>query len=281
MKGMKSAKEYYQAPPPGEYPSRVIAATDKISSKGNSMIELELEVLAPQHLAGATTRDYIITDGTAKGGGMGKTKLRGLGIDTSSDEELPDSVLCQQLLGLELLVTYGNEQMMGKDAKGEYTIPQTAFDDQLGREVPLNKLTVKGYSRHATRATQLQPVAPQAPQFAQPQTQAAVVQAPVQGFAPVQQGFAPQGQFQQAPGYAPQQAAPQYAPQPQAQFQAQPQFQGQPQYAPQAPQGFPNGGQSGAAVPPWMVQQTQGAPVAQATGEETGEGGGKRGRKKG
>lgn len=259
MKGMKSATEYFVPPPPGRYPSKIVEATATLSKAGASMIKITSEIRSPEQFAGLQATDYIITDGAASGGGMGKQKLRGLGIDVdATDEEIPDSVVCDRLLGTELIVEYGNEDKMSKDAKGDFTIPMTAVDVKTGKTITLQKLIVKGYYRHAVQAP-----GQQLPQQL-PQQQALPLQQPVQQMAP--QGGFPQQQWPQ------QQVPPQYV-------QGYPPQQG---FAPvQQPQGFaPAQGFAPPGVngtpPPWVTQQAQ-APVA--TGEEAAEGGGKRKKK--
>ncbi len=219
MKNMTQATENLNAPPPGRRLSTITAAEATSSQKtGASMLVLSVEIADGSPFNGLGATDYLITDGTAKGAGMARKKMRAIGtplinqaIDT--DAEIPDAAIAQELVGLQLFVDYGNEQMKSKDAAGEYTVPMTTTDDK-GKVVPLNKLTVVGYSRSGGAVAQA-PV---------------VQQAPAQ-FVP-QQGFAPQ-QTQQ---YAPQQGQQQYAPQ-QFQQPVQQQFAPPAQYA-QAPQGY-------------------------------------------
>ena len=243
MKNMASAREYFQAPPEGRYRSKITLASAEFSKAGAAMLHLEGHVIEPSQYAGSLWRDYIITDGGAKGGGMGKTKLRGLGIDVSTDAETPDEKLAQDLLGRELWIEYGNEPLMSKDANGDYTIPQTVFDEQLQKTITLNKLVVKAYFRHNVGASQ--------PQFAQPQL---VQQAPVQQYAQPVQQYAPQS--------FPSQPVQQYAQPVQQAFPMQ-QAPVQQGFAPQqgfVQQPFGNGTQ-GMAPPPWATQgPTQQAP---------------------
>lgn len=168
MKGMKSAKEYFQAPPPGRYKARIeLAEADLAKKSGATMLRLEGIITEPPEHAGAVWRDYIITDGYAKGGGLGKVKLRGLGVDVSTDDEIPDEEIARSLLGRELWIEFDNEPLMGQDANGEYTVPQTVFDERLQQTVQLQKLVVKAYLSHNVGLSQ-QPVAPArqpAPQF--------------------------------------------------------------------------------------------------------------------
>lgn len=258
MKNMTQATENLNAPPPGRFLSTIIAATAETSKSGNSMLHLIVAISDGGKYDGMQAHDYLITDGTAKGAGLAKKKMRGLdtnlirqAIDT--DMEIPDSAIAQELVGLQLFVDYGNEPMNSKDANGEYTVPMTTTDEQ-GRVVPLNKLTVKGYSRsggvaQAPVAQQVAPAqfVPQQPQFQQPQAPA--------GFQPQQ--FAPQQALPQQPQFAqpqqafaqpgfPQQALPQqpWAGQPQ---QAFPQAAVPQQFAGQVAQPVWNGGAPAAA----------------------------------
>ena len=265
MKGMKSADEFQQAPLPGVYWSLIATAEAQFTKKeGATMIKLSLSIDDARfsQYKDVACDDYMVTDGGAKGGGMGKTKLRGLGIDVdSSDQELSDEAICSQLVGKGVWVTYGNEQRMGRSVEGgPYDVPMTAIDAKTGQVIKLFKLNVKGYSQHnvgqAQAAAPAQHAPAAAPYAQQPQQGAPQGWAPSQqGFAPpVQQGFAPPPQYAQQPqqGFAP---APGFAPpQPQqqggpVQYAQQPQTQ-QPQFT-QAPQGMQQ------AAPPWTGQQQQ------------------------
>lgn len=233
MKSFKNVTDtQYVTPPPGNYRTKIVAATDKLSKTGNTMIEIEVEIVEPAQFAGASCKDWIITDPNTKGASIAKRKLIGLGVDTDSDEEYPDSVLAQRLLGREIWTTFKHEQRMDKDQAGNYTVP--VFEYVNGQQVPRMNLRVDKYGGVVNRA----PVAPSAPQ-AQFQQQ-------------------PQAQvFQQQ--FAPQQAAPQQYQQPVQQAPVAPQF---PQFA--QPQG------NGAALPPWMMQQPQqGVPGVQPTADDS------------
>lgn len=236
MKGMKSAQEnQYVVPPAGTYRTRVVAATDKISKSGNTMLEIEVEIVEPAQFAGFSVRDWIGTDGTTGFGRVGKKKLRGIGVDVdSTDEEIPDSVLAGQLLGREVWTTFKQEQRTEESIKGSGNYDKPMFDFVNGQQVPRMQLRVDGYGGVINRA----PVAPQAA----PQ--------------PFQSTPAQQAAFQQqfAPQAAPQQFAPQQVP------------------APVAPQQFPQfAAPNGQALPPWMAQAQQGVPGIQP-GADTHEG---------
>jgi hypothetical protein len=225
MKSFKNVSDsQYQTPPPGNYRTKIVAAADKVSKSGNTMIEIEVEILEPEQFAGASSRDWIITDPTARGASLAKRKLVGLGVDVDADADYPDSVLCQQILGREVWTTFKHEQRMDRDANGGYTIP--VYEVVNGQQVPRMQLRVEKYGGVVNRA----PAAP----VAQQQFQSTPAQQ-----AAFQQQFAPQqAQFAQPQQFAPQ-AAPQFAPQQFAQ-----------------PQG------NGAALPPWM-QAPQGVPGIQ------------------
>ncbi len=267
MKGMKSAAEFQQAPPPGTYWGVIAVAEATFSKSGSSMLKLTPTIddtRFPQY-KDQSCDDYIITDGGAKGGGMGKTKLRGFGIDVdSSDAELPDEAICAQLQGKALWITFGNEARMTRTGEeGPYNIPMTAVDPVSGQTIKLMKLIVKSYSLHNVGQAQVAPVQHAAPVQHQ--------QAPQQGFAPAP-GFAAPQQTQFAP--APVQHAPQFAPQQVQQHAApvQPQYAGQPPLQPafQQPQAQ-QPVQLQQAAPPWAGQaqpgQPNGAPPAAPKGK--------------
>lgn len=257
MKGMKSAQEFYTPPAPGRYLSLIETAEAKLSDKGNTMIKLGLKIIDPNFPQYKDTQcnDHIITDGTAKGGGMGKIKLRALGVLEKFgevDDDIPDGQICGALIGTQIYVEYGNEPQMTKESN--YTSPATVIHN--GQTITLQKLNVKGYARHSVGG-------------AAPVAQAPVQQVPQLQQVPVQ--MAPQGQYAQVPQYAPQ--APQgYAPQAPQGWQGQPQpvqqWQGQPQgFVPQGAPVQPQYAQQ--AVPPWNgngVAQLPPAPPAETKG---------------
>lgn len=240
MKSFKNVSDsQFQLPPPGNYRSKVVAATAKESAKsGAPMVEIEVEIVEPEQFAGVSARDWILTDPSGKGASIAKRKLIGLGVDVNSDEEYPDSVLAQRLLGREVWVTFKHEPRMDKDANGGYTIP--VYEMVNGHQTPKMNLRVEKYGGVVNRA---------------PQAQAPAVQYnPGMQSSPQQQAVFQQ-QFQAAPSTVPQ--YPQQAQQ--AQFQQQ--FAPQQQAPAQFPQ-FANGG--GQALPPWMQMQ-QGVPGAAPT----------------
>jgi hypothetical protein len=280
MKNMASAKEFWQAPPPGTYPSTIVEAEAKLSKNGATMLALTLQIDEPEQFRGETAYDYIITDGAAKGGGIGKAKLRGLGINVDSNVEIPDEQIAAQLRGQRVVVTYGNEpQMAASYEGGPYDKVRTAVDPATGKEVVINKLVVKSYARHNFAQQS----------FTGQQAQAPVAQAPVQ--APAQQAPAAapvQGQFPFIPPSEMQFAQPAFA-QPQQFAQPQSAFQqGQPYAAPQpafapapAPAGYPQQAPVAAAPVqaqvPWATPGNGAVPM-QAQAPATDEGG--KGRRK-
>jgi len=240
MKMMKSCPDFLQAPPKGRYPSKIVVANPGFSKAGESHIEITTEITTGPH-KGAQAYDYIGTDGTTKYGIGGKRKLRQLGIDLNSDQEIPDQVVAQQLLGLELMVEYENEQAQSKDESGKLN-PRFELDAN-GNKVAVQRLTVVGYIR-----AQGAPQGQQLPQ--QPQQNLA----PQQGGVP--QGY-PQGPFPGAPqapqGFAPPPGLPQA-------------WGGAPQQGAPAPQGWgapPNGAPQLVQAPPGWTQPA-GAPPAGA-----------------
>lgn len=161
MKNMSKAQESLQAPPPGWRLSVITEAVAGVSKKsGASMLTLTVEIDEGGEYDGLSANDYLITDGSAKGAGIAKKKLRGIATPMAlqaldTDAEIPDHVLAQEMVGVKLFVLFGNEQMMGKankdDPSAPYDTPLTTVD-ATGKTVPLNKLTVQNYSRSAPPA---------------------------------------------------------------------------------------------------------------------------------
>lgn len=158
MKGMSNVQEIFQAPPPGTYPVVVAAAEATVSNKGNSMITLTLEV-ADGQFKGEQFMDWVLTDPTAKGAGLGRTKMRVLlqgtpyqGLaDAAETAEVPDSVIAQALVGQRLFTTIDNSPRKRKDDQGNRTNENmTQIDPATGQLVTIMNAEVKGYTRHAT-----------------------------------------------------------------------------------------------------------------------------------
>lgn len=145
MKGMKSAQEFNGPPPVGNYRTVVISSEAKQAQSGKDMISVTLEVRSPEEHAGAKVFDNIMTDGTQSGGGFGKQKLRGLGIDVdSTDEEIPDAQIAEQILGAEVYVALKHEPMFGKNpSTGKYDVPQ--YDVVNGKQVQRQRAVVARY----------------------------------------------------------------------------------------------------------------------------------------
>lgn len=151
MKGMKSAQESRPCPPPGDnYVMKITSIEATLSnpadgSEPKTMLKLVGEIREPNDYAGVPIFDNIITDGGVGGGGFGKKKLRGLGVDVdSTDDEIPDDQIATQLLGAEVRVALKQEQIMDKDpATQKYTRGRTEIVD--GRQVPVYKPVVSAY----------------------------------------------------------------------------------------------------------------------------------------
>jgi hypothetical protein len=232
---LRNTSENFVVPPIGRYKAKITAAEGTVtgnSSKtpGAPMIKITGEIREPIEYASAQFYDNFLTDEriSARGAGIAKKKLRGLGVNVDSEVEVSDQQIVAHLLGLECWVDLDHEQIKDKNpATEEYDQPR--FNMENGQRVPAMKLVAKGYYSSnvgVQTAPQGQQHAPQG--FPQPP----------QGFAPVPQapqGFAPQGYAPGAPaGYA----APQM---------------------PQAPQGFAPGAPAGW-TPPGQVAAPQGIP---------------------
>lgn len=272
MKNMGSTPDYYIPPAEGPHPGRVIAAEAGLSKRGNTQIHVSVQLDGMSEVV----EDYIGTDGTVKGASLGKAKLRGLGVDVTTDAEVPDEVIASQILGRSTIVEIEHENAQRKDESSNTWVDMTHFVPETGQTIQLKRARVKGFRMANVSAPVAQAQAPQqqyqqqAPQqFAQP-----AAQPPAQFAPPAQQQWAPPAQAQQ---YAPPQAPPQaWAPPAQPQY-AQPVQQGyappgtQPQM-PQMPQAWapppgapqvyqqPQQAQPQYAPPP-QIPQPQMAPV--------------------
>lgn len=239
MKGMASAQEWIQAPPPGRYPIQLDAVEAGFSSKGESHFKIS-GAISDGPFKGASFFSYIGTDGGTKYGAMGKKHLRALGVPVDSDSEIPDTVIAGKLVGLRLMAECGNEQRQKPLAEGsKEMVPQFELDPKTGQKVAVMNLTIIGYI--AQPGFRLD--------FGQGQQQ---VQGQPQYQAP--QGQQAQGGYAPPPGFAPPQGAPaQYgAPQQAPQQNFAPVPQGQTGFAP--PPGFapPQAGYVPAVAPtPW------------------------------
>ena len=138
----RDLQDFSKVPPAGVWhPARIDGAEAKTSSKGNSMITLQLK------LTGEGFEEYgfifengIITDSGAKGAGFAVKKLQGLGVDTS--QEKPDEEIVSELLGKEVFVKVRHEIMKDKDASGNYTVVRYADDGKT----PVKKAVPSEYS---------------------------------------------------------------------------------------------------------------------------------------
>jgi hypothetical protein len=257
MKGMASTPDYYVPPKEGPHPATIVAATPGLSKKGNNtQIHIQVQIDGTTDVID----DYLGTDGTVKGAGMSKTKLRGLGVDVSSDAEIPDEVIAANLLGRKCIVEIEHENASKKDEATNTYVNATHFDEKTGQTIQLKRARVKGFRQAnvggfappAPGVSQMAPaMAPQ--QFAAPAAQPPFAQQmagpppaqlppqpqfaapPFAPPAPVQQQFAgypAPGTPSAYPGPAPQFAA---APQPPAPAPIQPQFPPAPPAAPSIP----------------------------------------------
>ena len=183
MKSMKSAKEFYSPPPKGKYPAKIVEAEAGFSKKNESHIRAKVELIDGPG-KGEQADTWIGTDGTTRYGGMGKSKLRGLGVPVDSDAEIPDEQICRDILGRNVIVEIDHEPQMSKGPSGEYDTPATFFDPTTGVTHQIYKWVIKGFQTVNTGAQ-----IAHAPQQ-MPQTQQFAPPAPQQ-FVPPQGGFVP------------------------------------------------------------------------------------------
>lgn len=168
--------------PKGQYPGKIVNATATTSkSSGSSMISIEVEIYND---AGETRKVYdnLITDGSNKGAHFAMQKFRAMGVPDSilmSDEDTPDEVIAQNILGLSVLVTVNVEPMMEENPlTGKFDKVRTFVDPATGNEQPSFRNVVKGYRLPSGPVVEVQTPSIQAPVQAQAVQAAAVVQRP-------------------------------------------------------------------------------------------------------
>jgi hypothetical protein len=263
MKGMASTPDYYIPPAEGPHPATIIAAEPGLSSKGNTQIKVQVQIDGLSEVID----DYLGTDGTVKGAGISKAKFRGLGVDVTSDAEVPDEVIAANLIGRKCIVELAHENAQKKD--GDKYVDATHFIPETGQTIQLKRARIIGFRMAnvggmPTQPQQLNPgqPAPQQPQYAQQQPQQFAQPAAQPPFAqpvPQPQQWAPPAQPQFAQPLPPQ---PQYA-QPQFQQPVPQQYVGGPtgsmQPVPQQQWAPPPGGQQQVQYqqPPQIPQQMQ------------------------
>lgn len=193
MRGMNDVKEFPLIPD-GKHKFLCTAAESKTSAKGNTMIEVVWEARGTPNgeFDGLTMRDWIITDGAARGAIFGKRKLEKLGIDTSVDCE--DSEIAEQILGIEVEAVVGHEPRLDKEKKPMFEV------NADGRQVPVYTNRLIDYVPAVLSQREPQPLGAVA---SQNQQQAAQMQFTPQQIAAMQAQMAAQTAPQTVPGSVP------------------------------------------------------------------------------
>lgn len=189
--------------PKGRYKGTFTAAEAKTAKSGADMLALTGEITEGNN-AGGIWFDNLITDGSKKGAGFAKSKLRGLGINVELAQD--DAQVAQQLLGRTFFVDLDLEPIMTQGPSGKYDVPKT-YTDAQGVAHPSMRNIAKAYYVAGPVATVAAPQAQIAPAPAAPAAPAAPV---AQGQVPpqfAQQGWGnygapPQGFNGNAPQYA-------------------------------------------------------------------------------
>lgn len=141
----RSLTDFSKLPPQGVWHKGLISVAEaKTSSKGTAMIAVQT-TLSAEGYEGYTLFDNFLTDGATKGGGFGKKKLMGCGIDCS--QERPDEEVAGELLGKEVYVKVRHEVQKDEDppGSGKYTKPRMDTNEK-GEQVVVKKAVPLEYS---------------------------------------------------------------------------------------------------------------------------------------
>lgn len=177
MKGMKDAREFVDAPPAGVWFAAEITAAEagvtgpKAKTPGVPQLKLTVEGREGDY-DGVVMFDNLITDGTAKGAGMAKAKLRALcamiGVDIDSDVEVADEDIATKLTGMTVRVLGGHKPRQRQNGDKYEDIEEIVG----GKRIKVMQLVAKEYGAIDTAPAAGQPAqgaAPSAPaQQAQP-----------------------------------------------------------------------------------------------------------------
>lgn len=280
MKGIKSGQEWGETPPAGRYKVRLEKVEAGFAkSSGNPQLNIVGEIIDHPQYAGRQFYHNVLTDGTK--GGKHVTFLKQLlGARAETDEEIPDAIIAQELLGLELFADLTHEPRMNLGPSGKYDVPVTEVVN--GVQKPVMNLRVSGYFRSNAAATTAT-----APQFQANVPTTGTRAHPMQIVDQTTPAVAAAPQFQIPPGWqlVNGQLVPLTAPVPTQ--VAPPQFN--PQYQPVPPGfqpgafppgAFPPGAFPPGATPPWNGAAAPTPDAATLAAQTETEGGG-RGKRKG
>lgn len=153
--------DFSKLPPQGVWHKGTISVAEaKISSKGSAMIAVQTTLMAEGY-EGYTLFDNFLTDGSTKGGGFGKKKLMGCGIDCSVEK--PDEEVAAELLGKEVFVKVRHEIQKDEDPPGSGKYTKIRMDtNEKGEQVPVKKAVPLEYSLYDPTGAKKEEKAPPA-----------------------------------------------------------------------------------------------------------------------
>ena len=141
----RSLTDFSNLPPQGKWHKAVISVADpKTSGGGNPMIKIDL-TLEAEGYEGFTLFDNFLTDGSTKGGGFGKKKLMGCGVDVS--KPTPDEEVAASLLGKQVFVKVRHEIVKDEDPPGSKKYTKIRYEtNEKGEQVAVKKAVPLEYS---------------------------------------------------------------------------------------------------------------------------------------
>lgn len=153
----RSLTDFSKLPAQGKWhPAIITSAEAKSSSGGNSMIAVQTTLEGEAE--GYGLFDNFLTDGKTKGGGFGKKKLMGCGVDTS--QARPDEEVAAELLGKKVFVKVRHEIVKDEDPPGSKKYTKVRYDtNDKGEQVPVKKAVPLEYSLYDPTGAKAEPQA--------------------------------------------------------------------------------------------------------------------------
>ncbi len=131
--------------PRGRYQVRILEASAGEAKSGATMIKVQGAIEGGDY-EGVVFFDNLITDPENKGIAFAKSRLRGLGVDVDSEEDLTDEQIAEELTGKLVFADLKTEPRKALDDNGGYTKTVTTTDENGKEVVVMNNVPTAYYT---------------------------------------------------------------------------------------------------------------------------------------